>query len=153
MANFTPIAFASAGWDKKINEALTQIFAGGVIEDSGWVACATLINGALPYSGTADKAIKRRVIDFGRFKFIKIHGSLSFPRDEIPSYTDLILLPPGLGIHDEIDKILPATGSRYARWKLNDAGTMISIIEVYPVMPFPESTIPWFDIDFAYISQ
>lgn len=29
MADFTPIAFGSNGWDKKINEALIQIFAGG----------------------------------------------------------------------------------------------------------------------------
>lgn len=29
MTKFTPIAFASEHWDKKINEVFTQIFAGG----------------------------------------------------------------------------------------------------------------------------
>lgn len=164
MTKFTPIAFASEHWDQKINDTFTQIFAGGggYVYDSGWQACATLVNGAHDYYTLANKkgdsTIKRRVLDFHKFKMVMITGALGAKYGDLaPGQNTLVKLPAGYPVsHNYAFGLLNAgTIEGYNRWDMTMDGKEIKLTasrQSSSIGSHPDYII-WLPINLWYISN
>lgn len=138
---------------KKLMKILAICTRGGY-NDSGWVDCATLVNGAVPYSPDTSQVVKRRVLDFKKFKIVKIEGSISLPIDSVPTrVTTYINLPSGLAPGSNTVETMPGTGTTTVRWSLSPDGTTVAIDSLKLDPSISSDTIIWFPVDFTYISQ
>lgn len=128
-------------------------FLRGAVNDSGWVDCATLVNGAQNYADYT--TVKRRVIDFKKFKIVQIRGVITLPQDAIPKNTDLVNLPAGLPTSDGqgVTNIMPGTYATTVRWGFPTNGRAVQI-GGYTLDPSITAGLElWFPIDITYISQ
>lgn len=167
MSDFKKIGFGSQNWNQAINENFAQIFAGGGISDSGWVACATLVNGAHAYDvdgkeTTAEQdanAVKRRVIDFKKFKMVLISGEITIDNFKDLSRTTLVTLPSGYrpDYGKAFGLVAPSNtmsdNSSSARWSLNNAGTDLTYISSTITSVLPDDANLWLPINIFYLSK
>ncbi|KRM92869.1 hypothetical protein [Loigolactobacillus rennini] len=160
MTQYTPIDFGAPQWDQKINENLKQIFSGGV-SDSGWVACASLLNGAQDYYALTDKAsdttIKRRVLDFHKFKIVMITGALGAKYQDVkPGDVPLIKLPSGYPVsHNYVFGLINAgTKDGYNRWDITMDGQEISLKACHLAEDIKDTGyIIWLPVNIWYVSN
>ena len=164
MATYTPIEHGKANWDKDLNDNFAKIFGGGVTDDSGWVDCATLLNGAQLSSQVTSgdetnrsTAILRRSISIGTAKLIIITGALAFKKSDVPISKTLVKLPIQAGVAGyQADGIIMGAGNSnktIAKWSLYSNGTeaMISSISFDPSMT--DNDIVHLPVRFMYIAN
>ncbi len=163
MATYTPIEHGKANWDKDLNDNLAKIFGGGATDDSGWVDCATLVNDAQIYSAlssnnTEDRstAIKRRVLNFGKFKLIFIAGAVGykFTEDNFRGLT-VAQLPAGFPVSYRLTDGWLLAGSVHTtvRWYVAQDGRNL-LIDGVGFDPVPKvGDLLWFPINLMYISD
>ncbi len=164
MADYTSINFGKPNWNKDINDTFDKIFAGGVVNDSGWVDCATLVNGARAYTVAGavptdednKKAIERRVLDFGKFKLVMIIGAITVDGIKTLTTTALVNLPTGLPVTKGQAFGLVSTGSfaSFVRWNLTANGSTIEYVGGDIDSTLPDSNFNmWLPINMWYISD
>ncbi|KRM92871.1 hypothetical protein FC24_GL000887 [Loigolactobacillus rennini DSM 20253] len=151
------INFGEQNWDKPLSANLADLYAGGAISDTGWIDCGTLINGARVYNGDDKFKVKRKVIDFGKFKLVKINGQVEISGTDLDwnhlSDTPIVTLPTDLPPLREINKVLPSSGRSLVRWKLTADGQTARIIYIMLDNRMKPNEILWLPIEFNYISQ
>lgn len=139
-----------------------RFLRGGGYTDSGWVDCATLTNGALPFNTNDSQSVERRVLDFKKFKLVQIKGEITLPRDVASSITSLaagaattvFALPSGLPVGDKgISKLMPGKLASTARWNLTVDGINAQIVWLTLDPALSADAELWFPVDFTYISQ
>lgn len=148
------ISHGEANWEQKITENFKDLYQGGAISDSGWVDCATLMNGATTYK--EDKyAVKRRVLNFGKFKLVKIMGQITLDLGNLDKQAAVIKLPSGLrnSINTTISSLMAGAYGTAVRWELSPDGQDINLVRITSRENLPANSTPWFMIDFSYISK
>lgn len=152
MAKLTDIFTGMAKGPEAINDNFSDLDKGGAISDSGWTSCGTLINGATLYN---NNPIKRRVLDFGKFKLVQIRGTLAYKASDIPSNTNVVILPAGYppSESDTVAKIMPASNNSVIRWHLNAGGIEIMLVDDRLDDNIDAGNKLWLPIAFDYISQ
>ena len=174
MSDFKEIGFGAANWNQAINEnfaktddKFNEILKGGSINDSGWVACATLVNGAHAYDEdgketTAEQdanAVKRRVIDFKKFKMVLISGEITIDNFKDLYRTIVVTLPSGYPVESgkAFGLIAPSNTSKtissFVRWNLKHDGTELTYINSTITSVLPDDANLWLPINIFYLAK
>lgn len=162
----TKIDYGAPKWNEPISNSLEELYAGGY-DDSYWRACTTLVNGAHAYNidgkaATAEqdaRAVRRRIIDFHKFKLVLISGEITV--EDFRNLTKIVVvkLPAGYPIDFGMAFGLAAPASTYkqnssfVRWQLNPNGTELTYIGANITEKLADTVNFWLPINIWYLSK
>lgn len=147
------INFGEQNWDKPLSANLADLYAGGAISDTGWQYCGNLVNGAKPAFDDKAQRLKRRVINYGKFKLVKIAAEITMDPNAIDTLVPIATLPQGCptSTGKGLAKLMPGSFTTTVRWQMPADGTKILLTGIK--LDMRDEDHLWLPIDFCYISN
>lgn len=139
----------------------------GGYTDSNWQICASLVNGAHAYDVHGDpttaeqdaQAVRRRIIDFKKFKMVLISGEITASNFKNLTKITFVKLPSGYPVDfaKAFGMVAPGSTQRqhssFVRWQLNQAGTELMYIGGNITDTLPDDANFWLPINIWYLSK
>lgn len=161
--SYTAVKKGQKGWIDTNNQNLKflQQDVDNLISDTGWIACATLINGAQDYAklsgdNSSETTIRRRVLNFRKFKIVMITGAVGKKFENVKPNTALVKLPSGYPVsyNYAFGQINVGSNDSYNRWYLTMDGKEISLKACHLSSSVSQKGyIVWLPINLWYVSN